>query len=426
MKSIILLILVISLSNCTTSANESNPNITISQEIGSEISEEKDRHICHCFLGNELEYEFIFPEDCESKDSLFIFIPDTTSFHEDRFQRKMFNLYKDIVASLQERKFSGKTLSYYDANQKHLALELNMVNGEMHGDMKAYSFEGEIVIERTFKNGSLVTAKNDIGNTNWLYNKESNELTINPAYLDDDKISILFSPDSKHQTMMNWATNPEGLFDKSKPLKVNGKLFSGCLLYYGDHEGFKPLPIAKLNFVNGILDGKTIKYGDYDNYPLKYDPWVVTEEIYFSDGVKSADSLSMNEFFLYEGSIHMTKDEEQVNNHFQLSFQLKENSILEGGRLGLTQGFPFQFYILRGEKRGKKLEIEMVSVSDSRMSTVQNAIAKGKRYKISFSISGNSLKYIDNSEECSYCASGLILNKYDPDESEFVRFLKPY
>lgn len=72
-------------------------------------------------------------------------------------------------------------LAYYDKDQNHLALELNMLNGEMNGAMKACSFEGETMIERYFKNGSLLGSKKEIGNINWSYNKASNELKIDSS-----------------------------------------------------------------------------------------------------------------------------------------------------------------------------------------------------------------------------------------------------
>ncbi len=429
MKSIILFLHVLTLVGCSNYSEETKLNGITSKENNSEInknkSNSKDKQVCNCFFGNELEYEFLFPDECEIKDSLLILIPDTTSFHEDGFQHKMFNLYDDVQSFLMEQKFSGKTLAYYDKDQKHLALELNMLNGEMNGEMKARSFEGEIVIERYFEYGSLISVKKDIGNINWLYRKERNELQMDTSYLENGKISLLFSSDVKHQSIIDWGIKPEEVFNKMKPLKVNNKIYSGNIVYYGDKEGFTPLPIVKLSFINGLLDGKTTFYGDYENYPRNFDAWVINEEIQYSKGVRSTAPNSLDNYVLYEGSTFMKIDGEKVLNEFKLSFDLTNGLVQDAGRFELTQGFPRQYYITGGERREDTLEIEMVGVSDARMSTIENAIANGERNKLTFLISGFSLKYIGNREGCDYCSPGLTLNKYDPAESEFSRFLKP-
>jgi hypothetical protein len=430
MKKIVLFLLVLTLTNCTNSPKEPNSNGTTSKE-GMIDSMPKGKHICHCFFGNEEEYEFMFPDGCESKDSLFIFIPDTASFHKDGFKFKMFSLYDDIIAVLTKQKFSGKMLAYYDKDQKYPALELNLLHGAMNGAMKAWSFEGETMIERYFNNGSLLSDKKDIGNINWFYNKESNELKIDPSYLQNSKISIFYSADMNHQQIIGWEKKPEEVFTKMKPLKVNGKLFSGSLLYYGSHEGFTPLPEAKLSFINGLLDGKTTVYGDYvyvenSDYPEYYDEWVVKEEINYSKGVRLSAPDSSDSYFLYKGSTFMTIGNETVYNEFELSFQLDGKTVQEPGRLALTEGIPFQYYIAGGEKRNDTLELKMVTVYDARMSSIENALADGKRYIARFLITGNSLKYIGDSKGCEHCPPGLVLNKYDPDETDFISFIRPY
>ncbi len=429
MRNIILFLLVFALSNCANSSKEANSNEFIKEGVTDSLP--KAKHICNCFFGNEEAYDFIFPEDCAPKDSLFIFIPDTTSFHEEGFKYKMFSLYNDIIAVLTEQKFSGKTLAYYDKDQKHPALELNLLNGEMNGAMKAWSFEGKTIIERYFKNGSLVSSKKDIGNINWSYNKESNALKIDPSYLQNDKISLFYSADMNHQQMIDWDMKPEEMFPHTKPLKVNGQLFSGSLLYYGYHEGFEPSPEVKLSFINGLLDGKTTVYGDYvyvenSDYPEYYNEWVVKEEIYYSKGLRLSVPDPSDSYFLYKAETFMTIDHETVYNEFELSFQLDGNTVQEAGRLGLTEGIPSQYYITGGEKRKDTLELEMVVVLDARMSTVEDALANGKRYTARFLMSGNSLKYIGDNKGCAHCPPGLILKKYDPDETNFIHFLKPY
>lgn len=425
MKKIILLIHVLILIGCANSSKEIT-SIESNPETNSIESTPTDKHICTCFFGNEQEYDFVFPDDCESKDSILILIPDTVSFHETGFQRKMFNLYGDILSSLKQQKFSGKALAYYDKDQKHLALGLIMLNGEMNGEMKAYSFEGEAMIERHFEKGELLSATEDIGNINWHHNKETNELEMDPSYFKDGKISIFFSSDVKHQSLIDRGIKPEEVFNKMKPLKVNNKIYSGTILYNGDKEGFTPLPIAKLSFSDGLLDGKTIFYGDYDDYPRSYDAWVINEEINYSKGVRSTATNTLEGTVIYKGSLFMDIDDEQVFNEFTLSFRLINDTVQETGRFALTQGYPSQYYITRGERRGDTLEIEMVVVSDARMSTVENAIASGERHKITFLISEYALKYIGEKGGCNYCASDLILKKYDLSESEVIHFLKPY
>lgn len=422
MKHIILFFLVLTLTNCANASKQPNSNRITSKE-GLIDSIPKGKHICHCFFGNEEDYYFSFPDNCVSKDSLFIFIPDTASFHETGFKRKMFNLYNDMLSGLKEQQFSGKMLAYYDKDQKHPALELNLLHGEINGAMKAWSFEGETMIERYFKNSSLLSDKKDIGNINWSYNKASNELKIDPSYLLNSKISILYSPDMNHPQMIDRDTKPEDVFANMKSLKVNGQLFSGSLLYYGVHKGFTPLPTAKFRFVNGLLDGKTTLYGDYvyvenADYPERYDAWVVKEEKYYSKGVRLSAPDSSNSYFLYKGSTFMTIDNETVYNEFELSFELVGKKVQKTGRLGLTQGIPSQYYITGGEKRNDTLELKMVVVYDSRMSSVEDALANGKRYTVRFLITGNSLKYIGDSKGCEYCPPGLILNKYDPAETD--------
>ena len=429
MKNIFLFFLVVTLTSCRNTSNEANSNRVFSKE-GMIDSTPKEKHICNCFFGNEEEYEFMFPDGCEPKDSLFIFIPDTASFHETGFKRKMFNLYNDIIAVLMKQTFSGKMLAYYDKDQKHPALELNMLHGEMNGLMKAWSFEGESKIERYFSKGVLLSNKKEIGNINWSYNKASNELKIDPSYLQNSKISIFFSADMHHQQMIDWDLKPEEMFPKTKPLKVNGQLFSGILLYYGYHEGFEPLPEVKLSFTNGLLDGKTTVYGDYvyvenADYPEEYDAWAVNEEIYYSKGSRLSVSDSSDSYFLYMASAFMTIDNETVYNEFELSFELVSKTVQENGRLGVTHGIPNQYYITGGEKRNDTLEFKMVAVHDARMSSIENAIAHGKRYTVRFLMTGNSLKYIGDNKGCAYCPTGLVLNKYDPDETDFTSFLKP-
>lgn len=342
----------------------------------------------------------------------------------------MFNLYGDIQSSLTKQQFSGKLLAYYDKDQKHPALELNMIHGEMNGAMKAWSFEGETMIERYFKNGSLVSDKKDIGNINWSYDKASNELKIDSSYLQNDKISIFYSADMNHQQMIDWDMKPEEMFLKTKPLKVNGQLFSGSILYYGYHEGFKPLPEVKLSFIKGLLDGKTTVYGDYvhvenADYPERYDAWIIKEEINYSKGVRLSVPNSSDDRFLYKGSMYMTIDNETVYNEFELSFELVGKTVQANGRLGITQGIPYHYYITGGEKINNILEFKMVAVLDARMSTVEDAIAHGKRYTARFLITGNSLKYIGDTKGCADCPTGVILNKYDPDETDFTSFIKP-
>ena len=68
----------------------------------------------------------------------------------------------------------------------------------------------------------------------------------------------------------------------------------------------------------------------------------------------------------------------------------------------------------------------MVAVYDARMSSVEYAIADGKRHTVRFLITGNSLKHIGDSKGCEYCPPGLILNKYDPEETDYLLFLRPY
>ena len=429
MRTILLFFLVLPLTYCANASKAHNSNgITLKKGVVDSIP--KGTHICNCFFGNEEEYEFIFPDNCKPKDSLFIFIPDTASFHEEGFKEKMFNLYDDIIAVLTKQQFSGKMLAYYDKDQKHQALELNMLNGEMNGAMKAWSFEGETIIERYFKNGSLQSSKKDIGNINWSYNKESNELKIDTSYLQDNKISLFYSPDLGQPQMIDWEKKPEEVFANRKTLKVNGQLFSGSLLYYGYQEGFEPLPAAKINFINGLLDGKTTFYGDhihveYDDYPDQYDPWVVREENYYSKGIRLSAPNSSDSYFLYKASMFMTIDNETVYNEFELSFELIGKSVQKNGRLAFTHGIPNQYYITGGEKINDILELKMVAVYDARMSSVENAIANGKRYNARFLITRNSLKYIADNKGCQYCPPGLILNKYDPDETDFISFIKP-
>jgi hypothetical protein len=321
-------------------------------------------------------------------------------------------------------------LTYYDKDQKHPALELNLLHGEMNGAMKAWSFEGETMIERYFSKGSLLSSKKEIGNINWSYNKASNALKIDSSYLQNDKISLFYSADMNQQHMIDWDMKPEEMFPKTNPLKVNDQLFSGILFYYGYHEGFEPLPTLKFSFINGLLDGKTTVYGDYvyvenDDYPEQYDAWVVKEEINYSEGVRLSAPISSDDRFLYKGSKFMTIDNETVYNEFELSFELVGKKVQENGRLGVTQGIPYHYYITGGEKIDDTLEFKMVAVYDARMSSVENAIAHGKRYTTRFLMTGNSLIYIGDSKGCADCPTGLILNKYDPDETDFIRFIKP-
>lgn len=165
--------------------------------------------------------------------------------------------------------------------------------------------------------------------------------------------------------------------------------------------------------INEII--RSIKYG---NEPL------IKFNAEFSD-ISNNLSDENDVVFNYRGSAFMTIDNEEVNNEFELSFELVGNTVQEAGRLGLTQGYPFQYYITGGEKRNDTLEFEMVAVSDARMSTIENALANDERYTVSFLISGNSLKYIGDRKGCANCPSGLILKKYDPAETESLRFLKP-
>jgi hypothetical protein len=429
MKNIILFFLLLTLTNCANASKEANSNRITSKE-GLIDSIPKGKYICNCFFGNEEEYEFIFPDDYKGKDSLFIFIPDTTSFHETGFKRKMFNLYDDIIEVLTKQQFSGKMLAYYDKDQKHPALELNLLNGKMNGAMKAWSSEGKTMIERYFSKGSLLSNKKDIGNINWFYNKESNELKIAPSYLQDNKISLFYSSDMNHPQIIDGETKPEERFTKMKPLRVNDQLFSGSILYYGSHEGFKPLPKVKLSFTNGLLDGKTTIYGDYvyvenADYPERYDAWVIKEELNYSKGSRLSVLNSSDSYFLYKGSKFMTIDNKMVYNEFELSFELVGNKVQENGRFGLKESFPYQYYIISGEKINDILEFKMVAVLDARMSTVEDAIAHGKRYTVRFLMTGNSLKYIGDNKGCENCPSGLTLNKYDPDETDFISFIKP-
>jgi|GEM_PF-6862489 len=430
MKNIILFLLVLTLTHSANASKEPNSNGITSKE-GLTDSIPKGKHICHCFFGNEEEYDFIFPDDCEPKDSLFIFIPDTASFHEEGFKYRMFNLYSDILSVLTKQTFSGKMLAYYDKDQKHPALELNLLNGVMNGAMQAWSFEGETMIERYFKNGSLLSSKKEIGNINWFYNKASNELKIDSSYLQDNKISLFYSPDMNHPQMIDGETKPEEVFTNMNPLKVNGQLFSGSLLYYGYHEGFEPSPTVKFSFKSGLLDGKTTVYGDYvyvenSDIPEHYDEWVVHEEISYSEGVRLSVPDSSDSYFLYKGSTYMTINNETVYNEFELAFELVGKTVQETGRLGLTHEIPNQYYIISGEKRNDTLEFKMVAVYDARMSSVEYAIADGKRYTVRFLITGNSLKHIGDSKGCEYCPPGLILNKYDPEETDYLLFLRPY
>lgn len=430
MKKVILFLLVLTLTSYASFAQEPDSNEITSKE-GVRDSIPKGNHICHCFFGNEEEYEFIFPDDCESKDSLYIFIPDTASFHEEGFKYRMFNLYSDMLSVLKKQQFSGKMLAYYDKDQKHPALELNMLNGEMNGEMKAWSFEGETMIERYFRKGSLLFSKKEIGNINWSYNNATNDLKIDPSYLQNDKISLFYSADMNQQQMIDWDLKPEEMFPKTNPLKVNDQLFSGILFYYGYHEGFEPLPEVKLSFINGLLDGKTTVYGDYvyvenDDYPEHYDAWAIHEEIYYSEGVRHSVPDSSDNYILYEGSKFMTIDNETVYNEFELAFELVGNTVQESGRFGLKESFPYQYYILSGENRNDTLEFKMVAVLDARMSTVEEAIAHGKRYTARFLMTGNSIKYIGDSKDCEDCPPGVVLYKYDPEETDFLVFLRPY
>lgn len=149
-----------------------------------------------------------------------------------------------------------------------------------------------------------------------------------------------------------------------------------------------------------------------------------------SNEVRLSAPHSSRSYFFYKGATFMTIDHETVNNEFELYFELVGNKVQKTGKLGLTQGIPSQYYILDGEKRNDTLELEMVEVYDSRMSSVEEAIASGKRYTVRFLITDNSLKYIGDSKGFAYCPPGLILNKYDPNETDvnFNRtqsFLKP-
>ncbi len=431
MKINILFLLIFILGSCSSHSKEQNSHRVNDKErlitgVVENEDDQKDKSICNCFYGNEMEYEFRMPRNCNSEVSLLICIPDTTSFHEDGFRYKMFNVYGDILQALSRRKFSGKMLAYYDKDQKHKALELNMLNGELNGTMKAYSFDGEEVIHREFKDGSLSTVKKDIGQVNWSFNKESNELKVSESYLNDESLSLYYSPDTKQESIIDWETAPHEVFSKMKPLKVNKKLFSGEIMYYGDHEGFTPLPVAKLSFSKGLLNGKVTFFGDYEDYPAQFDPWVISKELHYTNGNKSASQSTFDDIVLYKGSAFVNIDGEEVRNEFQLWLEFEGNIVQEAGSFELSNGFPNQYYILNGEKKGDKLEIVMVGVFDARMSSIENAIANGEKHTVTFLIDDYSLKYIGDSEGCDYCSEELSLKKYDPTETEHTRFLKPY
>lgn len=223
---------------------------------------------------------------------------------------------------------------------------------------------------------------------------------------------------------------PEEMFPKTNPLKVNGQLFSGILFYYGYYEGFEPLPEVKLNFKSGLLDGKTTVFGEYvyvenSDIPEHYDAWAVNGEIYYSKGVRLSVPDSSHSYFLYMASTYMTIDNETVYNEFELSFDLVGKTVQETGSLALREGFPNQYYITGGQKINDTLELKMVAVYDARMTSVEQAIASGERYTARFLMTGNSLKYIGDNKGCEYCPTGLVLNKYDPEETDFFVFLRP-
>lgn len=118
-------------------------------------------------------------------------------------------------------------------------------------------------------------------------------------------------------------------------------------------------------------------------------------------------------FFIYKGSASMHINDEEVDNHFKLAFRLLNDTVQEGGMLELSAGFPNQYYITTGTKRNDTLEIETIEVQDARMSTIENAVASGKRNKMAFQInnSGYVLKYINNNKYSCYPPE-LTLNKF--------------
>ena len=385
-----------------------------SKKANSIENDEKKTNVCNCFSGNEGSYFFEKPNNCNVKDSLVILIPDTTSFHEDGFRTMMFNLYGDILIYLKEEKYSGRVLAYYDSNQKHLGLEVNTKDGIPDGKMTAFSFEGEKTIERYFEDGQLFVIpgkSKDIGNTNWSFNREVNEFDIDPDYLENQELSLFYSPDMKQEDILDYSTKPEEVFNSDTPLQVNGAVFSGAINYFSDTEGFDPLPVARLLFCNGFLEGTTTYYGDYDDYPYYFDRWVIHKEINYSSGIR-AKNPPLDGFNIFRQSRYTDSNGDEIFNDINLSFRLINDTVQEGGLFEIIATNP-HYYIVGGLKTNDTLEIEMVGVNDARQTSIDNAIANEERYTVKFLVEGTTLKYIGKKrKDCNYCIPNLLLNKY--------------
>lgn len=172
--------------------------------------------------------------------------------------------------------FDGKIKIYYDAQQKHLCSEFNVIHQMAEGVVKVYSPENELMIHRVYENGNCVESIKDIYAIDWTFIPTSAILDIENLgdyqFFENDGTRIVKIGGSMNSSAGEYVNELYAILEKpvfDNIFTVNGVPFTGKLQgFHAPNTTYEEM-YFELQFIDGKLHGNIQIYNEMGDLELE-------------------------------------------------------------------------------------------------------------------------------------------------------------
>ncbi|WP_258540873.1 hypothetical protein [Parvicella tangerina] len=181
--------------------------------------------------------------------------------------------------------YTGTINLYYDAIKEHLAINYSVKNGKPDGNCTLYDPEGNIIIERVYKNGVWQYSGKEPFSVDWTFDQPTASLVINDVengVRNDSLVEIMHSFQDKQGNSLDLMIEKATF---NSVFQINGEPFTGKLMAYQHPTYYDAFPEFELNFKDGLLHGDIKIYNWYGSLELHeiFENGVYAEEVFKMD-----------------------------------------------------------------------------------------------------------------------------------------------